>query len=161
MTNGASDLVEWIRDRAEGLELETETRGTSTEYEIVLLPLPAKADYRFCLYLYSDYERGIGASLHDEDEALYFWSSQLELAGFDDYDALQAEFLHQVSLILEHPTRITQSRGILFDSFRCDARLIDRWEPISTCAALRATHHVPRIEGRRRVYHSAAVREAA
>ena len=157
MSLPCSEVVAWISERAPQLELEIETHN---QYEIVRLPAASEADYKFLLYVYSDGERGLAASLQAQNDSLYFWTRQLELSEFSDARTLQEEFLRLVSVILESPTRITQKRGVLFHCFRCEAEVEGEWELLGSHAGLRGQFTAPAITGRTFVYRSAPVSKA-
>ena len=77
----------------------------------------------------------------------------LDLAGYAT-DLERLTHFHDVAFdVLLHRTQITQVRGLLFNTFLCEAYRDGAWKRVYRNGYLRLTiRDVPRIAGRRHVY---------
>jgi hypothetical protein len=124
----------------------------------VELPAAPEADYRFVLFFQP--ERQIHARLLQSDlKHYYFWYRPFEDAEFgNSVEKLDNAFNETIQKLVCHDTRVTQKRGLLSHSFRCEYKSLHGWERVSGNSTLRiGGFTVPPIAGRQQVYRSAAL----
>ena len=118
----------------------------------ILLPHPARADYRFTLWLGSG-EKQISAQLLNADESAGFWYMPFEKAAFRSVEQLDKQFLETVELLVRYTTRIEQRRGVFFNHFKCEYESGVGWKRVYGCSSLRWIR-APKTKTGRQVYLS-------
>ena len=122
------------------------------------LPSAAGADYFFRLWI--EPEMQINAELTAPgSDVNYFWYRPFESAEFhDSLEALDAAFCAMLKKVLTHETRIIQESGWLNWHFKCEYKTADSWKRVYGYSALKlGGWKTPRIDGKTRIYHSAAL----
>jgi hypothetical protein len=129
----------------------------------VNLPAAVTADYSFVLCFSPEMQ--IGAKLVLPDEATtypHFWYLPFESAAFRNrIDALENAFYKTLEIVLTHETRITQKNGLVLTHFGCEYRTAGTWKRVGGVSYVRFNFKVPRISGRKHVYHSLALADQA
>jgi hypothetical protein len=117
LQNDAAGAVALVRQYLPKFEAEFKFNLDQAWWSFAL-PCPAGAQYRFSLHGEVGGERQISAQ---EQGHRRFWYSALEMTDFsDDASALNDEFERRLKLVLEHPTRITERRGIMWVSYKAE-----------------------------------------
>ena len=145
-----------------GHPVEPQHDSRSNFFRIDLAPAHG-AEYFFTLWFHEDGERQISAQLiQDRSDDTYFWCRTLEMAEFGgrEHDLLNA-FCEELEALLTHETRIVQRKGWIFWHFHCEYRAGETWKSVGSQSAFRGSNfRFPKIEGRKRVYHSAPIASA-
>ncbi|HUR37015.1 MAG TPA: hypothetical protein VM009_04305 [Terriglobales bacterium] len=131
-------------------------KGEDIRWERLDLPLAEGADYSWVLYEYSNGDKHIYAKRKGATSDEYFWYLPIELAGFgNDKEEVTKEYLEILENVLAHATRITQKRGLLLRTFKCQYLNHDnRWKTISTNSTSRFSAELPPYSERTRMYES-------
>ena len=166
---GSADPQDARSDAAATIELvKTLMPGFEPELRLPLdvvwwsfkLPVPAKAEYEFSLSGLGE-ERYIGATLlqfREERSRHRFWYCPLESAGFrDDAAKLEACFHEQVRRLLQHPTRITEKKGIIWLSYRGEYQSESGWQRLRGGVMYLGLGFGVPFFGKKRVYTSPPV----
>lgn len=151
------DIVRRLRVRLPDLAMAPQR---DVDFDTVLLPSAPGSDYQFVLMFADDNEASIEARLVGDGAHVapddYFWYSPFEELAFPSEEARADGIVEMVVLLLTHRTRIIQTRGVLFWSFKAEVESDGGWMPLLSHLALRRFFSAPNIEGRRRVYQAHA-----
>jgi hypothetical protein len=132
---------ELIADLAPGVTTQLEER---TGFTLVRLAPPLSADYSFQLYVYDDGESQICAELLEGGDFTAFWYWPFEIQEFRSQQAQWQAFLQGVHSVLSCPTRISRKSGLVFHTFRCEAREGASWRRLGpSMGFLRWGHRAP------------------
>ncbi|QSE98987.1 hypothetical protein [Fulvivirga lutea] len=126
-----------------------------TEYELDVLVLTAeKKPYDFYIWIDNDWAfMDIGATLKSEPNRYFWYQSWENLNGLDSdwINELFDDSNELLKLLLKHPTRIIQCKGIFSSSFECQFLDTD-WKRISKNSVLHTNFNIPKINGRTKIY---------
>ncbi len=137
------------------------TREDQPAYSVFRLDAPPGADYAFCVWVYDDGEPQLSAQLLEVQENHRFWWMPFEALDWRNPTARERAFFEALDAILNHPTRVIESRSLLLWSFSCDYHADGLWKPLREISIARWVRGVPRITGRRREYRSPRLVRAA
>jgi hypothetical protein len=150
----SDSVVAFVKSHLPSATLEEDMKhepGVQGRSYHIDLPPPEGADYRFTLWLGSG-EKQISACLLGGSNT-YFWYMPFEEVSFRSVAQLNKAFIEVVDLLMRHPTRIQQRRGLFSHHFKCQYNSGGNWETIYRHAGLRWMG-APEIRGRRQVYQS-------
>jgi len=144
-------------DLADASYERVEMRG----YTVFHLSPSSGADYAFSVWVYEDAEPQITATLLSAPDKEMFWGRSFELPDYASTEARDAEFFTVLDRVLTYPTRITQTRSLLFWCFDCEAELAGSWVSVGGCSAVRWIRSVPPADGPQVEYSSGPIRRTA
>ena len=127
MHETATNAISFLRTLDAGLEFQLEQQES---FCAVHLPAAQSGDYRFTLYVYDDGEPQVCATVLDGDPGASFWSWPFEDPDYRSPSEREKAFFRAVQDLLTSTTRISQKRGLLFTSFRCEVLRGDQWTEI-------------------------------
>jgi hypothetical protein len=121
------------------------------------LPAAPSADYHFRLWVSPEIQ--ISAVLLSDGTSNYFWYMPFESAAYGNLASeLQKALDQTLESLISHETRITQKRGLLFHTFKCEFKSPRGWKRVYGHSALRYTNfQPPQTAERKRVYRSPAI----
>lgn len=123
MTSSTECVRSWLE--AKGIGRLT-VQGGSDGADIIL-PVPDGAEYGFVVTLLSDGEMSINAAPCASSEPVFFWHLPYELLGSSPSDNSVEPLLEDLELLISHPSRIRQCRGLLAVTYRCEVLLREQW----------------------------------
>ena len=147
------------------VEEELSAFATSREdgppYTVFHLAPPPAAEYAFNVCIYDDGEPQLGARLSALPDSQFFWTMPFETPDWRVIAARDAAFFETLACVLNHPTKVIQTRGLLWWRIWCEYKRDDAWTPLRGITIGRWVAGVPRITGRRREYCSPQLLRAA
>jgi hypothetical protein len=152
--NNTSLLTQLSDLRADIEEIE----GREITYWKATFPVPDGADYAFQTYVYADGGAGISAELCGSSADEWFWTAEFEVAGYSSVSEAQTNLLEILILLLKNPTRIVQTRKLLFMHFTCDYLDEGEWCYAGGGASFRfGNFKFPENAGKKQEYRSPPV----
>jgi hypothetical protein len=120
------------------------------------LPAAPAADYHLRLWVSPEIQ--ISAELLGNVAANCFWYMPFPSSAYGNSEELQKSLDNTLESLISHETRITQKRGLLFHTFKCEFKSPTGWKRVHGHAMLRFTgRQPPQTAERKRVYRSPAI----
>lgn len=99
---------------------DTEKADSVIKYWRTNFSVAADADYSFSACVYEEGGASLAASRVDTDEDEYFWARSYNRSEFEDTKVLLNTLVEDVSSVLQHSSRVVQTKGLLTYSFSCE-----------------------------------------
>jgi hypothetical protein len=128
-------------------------------HSVCYLQAPEGADYAFRVWIYDDGEPEICARLRGAPEDGFFWGRHFELPAYTSVESRNSSFLEILERVVTCRTRITQSKGLLFWDFHCEALVGNTWISVGGHSAARWIHGIRDTGRNTTVYFSPTVRK--
>jgi hypothetical protein len=158
LENAASATVHLIRTYLPHFQLKIESDPKHGWWDL-RLPAPDGADYSFSLNGELGGERQISATPLTKTgvHPRRFWYSAMEMADFrNDASKLESLFHERLKGLLQHPTRIVESKGIILLGYKAEYEGERGWQSLGGVSYLGLGFGIPLV-GKKRVYTSPPV----
>ncbi|MBZ0245932.1 MAG: hypothetical protein K8H85_08300 [Cyclobacteriaceae bacterium] len=147
-----TDLKEKVKEKFPNVNFLVEKE--SKDELILEFETDNNKDYSFYISSYlSGFFVNVGAKLKNSP-GLYFWCDSIEQLNMDEGEwsrTVEQYLFDVIQKLVNHKTRIIQTKGILYCSFTCEY-LQDSWKTLTKNRGSRLTLEIPKIDGRRKIY---------